>query len=387
MGAQQFLAEKNIADILSEEGFEDIATRVAEDTVFLSIEDRTYRGTFRGAATAIQRISAAHGAYNQFELVLTDYKMPQLIVHASKREGIWDVRVDRQFHRALSLLRQQPTEATSTAKVDITLFPMVSLINNKLYHLYDYSVRIAPAIAMTLWRGARVTIQPIIPVAHYLDDTNSMRFIQPGVINLSQQWLSNKHWHLSSAVGFFHPERMGVQAAATWHSPIRGLDLSVDAGYTGLANYDKENGFGVNTWNRFNIMAKADYYEPYTKVQVELQAGQFLFGDRGGRVDLTRHFSEYAIGVYGIYTSGETNMGFHFAIPFGGKRQKRSGAVRLRLPEYYSWEYSYKSYFKYYLERMGESYSTQPDDNHSAHYWEPAYVEEYVQRILNGDFE
>jgi hypothetical protein len=122
-------------------------------------------------------------------------------------------------------------------------------------------------------------------------------------------------------------------------------------------------------------------------VQVELQGGRFTYGDYGGRVDVTRHFAEYAIGVYGILTEGEHNFGFHFAIPFGGKRQKRNGYVRVRLPEYFTWNYSEKSNFKYALENMGKSYVTQPDQNHSAHYWEPAFVEEYVERTLNGTFQ
>ena len=134
-------------------------------------------------------------------------------------------------------------------------------------------------------------------------------------------------------------------------------------------------------------MAKADYYEHHSKLQLELQAGRFLYGDYGGRFDVTRHFSEYAIGVYAILTGGEHNFGFHFAIPMGGKRQRRNGFVRVRLPEYFNLEYSMQSYFKYWQEKMGRRYSTQPDENRSAHYWEPKFVEQYVSRILNGTFK
>lgn len=382
----QIKAQNEIATILSEEGFEDIRYRVASDTLYLSIEDRAHRGTFRGAAVAIKQISDTHSELQQFEIVLTDYKTPQLIVHASKREGIWDVSVDRNFDKANRLLKGQETTTKSTGKIDVTPFPLVSLVNNKLDHLYDYSVRIAPAVATTLWKGSRLTLQPVIPILHNLQEGSSKRYIQIGNTNISQQWLSTKHWHISSALGFFYSERMGIQTKVEWHA-LRGLDLSVDAGYTGLANYDTENGFGINKWNRLNYMVKADYYEPYSKLQLEVAGGQFLFGDHGVRADLTRHFGEYAIGVYAIRTNGEDNYGFHFAIPVGGKRQKRSGAVRLRLPEYYSFQYSYQAFFKYYWERMGEGYVTQPDQNHAAHYWEPEYVQHYVGRILNGTFD
>jgi len=376
----------SITAILEEEGFEEIRAHVSQDTVFISIEDIAHRGTFRGAATAIQKIATAHDELNQFEIVLTDYKTPQLIVHASKREGSWDVSVDRQFRQTYKLLQEQAVNTRVTGKVDITLFPMVSLVNNHLGHLFDYSFRLAPAIAMTLWQGARVTVQPIFPIYYRLQSYDSKQYIQPGNINISQQWLSTRHWHISSSLGFFHPERMGIQTKVTWHT-MRGLNISVDAGYTGLANYDKKDGFGVNTWNRFNCLAKAEYYEPTTQLQVAISGGRFLFGDYGGRMDITRHLGEYAIGAYAILTGGEHNAGFHFAIPFGGKRQRRSGIVRVRLPEYYNMEYSMQSYYKYWMERMGETYVTQPDVNRSAHYWEPDYVQHYVYKMLNEGFQ
>jgi len=380
---------KDIDALLAQEGFEDIQTKMVEDTLFAAFEDHSYRGTFRGAATAIKKVNEAHPEVENFELVLTDYKMPQLIVHASKRGGIWDVSVDRQMKEALQKLKGVTPQAASTGKIDITFFPQITWINNKLDHVFDYIVRIAPAAAVTLWKGSRLTIQPILPLFNNLKDydENPDRYIQMGNTNLSQQLLSTKRWKATAAVGFFHPGRAGVHSNITFHA-LRNLDLYLEGGYTWVFNYTVDKGFGaIDGSQKFNFMAHASYYEPWSKVQVELQGGRFTYGDYGGRMDVTRHFAEYAIGVYGILTEGEHNFGFHFAIPFGGKRQKRNGFVRVRLPEYFTWNYSEKSNFKYALENMGKSYVTQPDQNHSAHYWEPAFVEEYVERTLNGTFQ
>ena len=379
-------ASVDIPTLLQEEGFEDIRTKVRNDTLFASIEDRAHRGTFRGAAAAIKRVSEEYPEINQFEILLTDYKMPQLIVHAFKREGIWDVRVDREMEQARKQLKTEKPQTASTGKIDITFVPMISLVNNKLDHLFDYSLRIAPAFAATLWKGARLTIQPIFPIANNLLDGDTQKYIQIGNATLSQQVLSTKRWKVTATAGFFNPERLGAHLNIGFHA-IRGLNLYLKGGYTFEANNTKVKGFGVvNSSGKLDFMAKAEYYEPHSKLQIELQGGQFLYGDRGARLDITRHFSEYAIGLYGILTGGEKNFGFHFAIPMGGKRQKRTWFLRPRLPEYFSWEYSYQSYFKYWQEKMGRDYATQPDENHSAHYWEPDYVQEYVSRILNGTF-
>lgn len=376
-----------VSDMLQEEGFEDIRSIVIQDTLFASIEDRAHRGTFRGAAVAIKKVAEGYPEIQQFEILLTDYKMPQLIVHASRRGGIWDVRVDREMQEAQQLLKTEKPQAASTGKIDITFVPMISLVNNKLDHLFDYCVRVAPAIATTLWKGARLTLQPIFPFLHNLQVGEHERYIQIGNATLSQQIISTKHWQLSAVGGFFNPERAGVHARVGLHA-ARGLDFYLDGGYTVEANNTKQNGFGfTKNSGQVDFMAKADYYERHTKLQIELQGGRFLYGDYGARLDVTRHFGEYAIGVYGILTGGEDNAGFHFAIPMGGKRQKRKTFVRVRIPEYYNLEYSMQSYFRYWEEKMGQGYTTQPDENRSAHYWESDFIQEYISRILNGTFK
>ena len=371
----------NILQLLQEEGFEDIRTIMVEDTLFAAIEDRAHRGTFRGAATAIRTIADRHPEVNNFEMLLTDYQMPQLIVHASKRGDIWSVSVDRQMEKAVKVLKGVTPQAASTGKIDVSFVPMVSLVNHAYDHLFDYAIRIAPAIATTVWKGGRITIQPIFPILYNVKEGNRKRYIQIANANLSQQILSNREWTITAAAGFFHTERVGIHATVGYHV-MRNLDFYIDGGYTWTANNSEDTGFGIirNT-GQTDFMAKIDYYEPYTKLQIELKGGKFLNDYYGGRVDVTRHFGEYAIGLFGILANSDYEAGFHFAIPFGGKRQKRSAFVRLRLPEYYALEYNKVSM------GVGQSYVTQPDQNHAAHYWEPAYVQEYVQRMLNGTFQ
>ena len=52
-------------------------------------------------------------------------------------------------------------------------------------------------------------------------------------------------------------------------------------------------------------------------------------------------FGRTTAGLYAMYTGGEANGGFHFAVPLPqwGKSRK----VRVRLPEYYQMEYSGQS--------------------------------------------
>ena len=207
-----------------------------------------------------------------------------------------------------------------------------------------------------------------------------------GTTNLRQEFISTNRWQVSAAVGFFHALRAGVQAKVKFHA-FRNVTLSLEGGLTGKASYTYNDEFDMYKWKQKHVLAKINFYEPWSKLQAELTAGRFIYGDKGARLDITRHFGEYAIGAYGIRTDGEYNAGFHFAIPLGGKKQNRKGPVRLRLPEYYSLEYSMVAYGKYASENMGTQMTTMPDENRASHLWEPSYVEEYIERTLNGSFE
>ena len=58
---------------------------------------------------------------------------------------------------------------------------------------------------------------------------------------------------------------------------------------------------------------------------------------------------------------------------------------KLRLPEYFSWEYSMVSYYKYAEENMGRGYTTRADENRSARYFQAEYIRQNLQKYLAGD--
>jgi hypothetical protein len=184
-------------------------------------------------------------------------------------------------------------------------------------------------------------------------------------------------------LGLLHgrPDYLRVAYRAT-----PNLTLGGEASFTGDAIVN-DGHYDIKSPDRFSFFGKAEYYEPYTRLQGQLMGGRFVFGDYGVRLDISRHFSDYTIGLYGILTGGEHNGGFHFAIPLGPKRQMRRGKVRLKLPDYFDWEYSMVSYYEYYDQQMGKYIETRPDENRSAHYWQPVHVAQYAQKLLNGEIK
>ena len=71
----------------------------------------------------------------------------------------------------------------------------------------------------------------------------------------------------------------------------------------------------------------------------------------------------------------------------GGKRQTRKGGIRVMLPEYFDLEYNMESYYEYAAQKMGRQNEIRPDVNHSAHYWQAAYVEQYLRKYLQNEMK
>jgi hypothetical protein len=206
-----------------------------------------------------------------------------------------------------------------------------------------------------------------------------------GVASISQDLFYSGRWTGKVAAGVFYPRYAGFYGELGYHVNAN-LDIGAHVGYA-YTSFFYDDKWYIGEPTVLTTMAKVSYYEPWSSFQLQAQAGRFCYGDWGVRVDLTRHFGEYAIGLYGILTGGEHNGGFHFAIPFGGKRQRRKGVIRVKLPDYYDMQYSMVSYWRYALENMGQEMEEIPDKNHSAHYWQADYIEKYMQKYLDGTFE
>lgn len=367
-------------------GFEDIRISLNGSTLYASVEPTAYRGTFRGAGVAVEELGRLYPEATTIELVVTEYQMPQVAVHAYRDGSSWDASVDYGTDAITSALGKIQSEQSSTGRVDLTIYPMVSLDNHRFDILYEYIVSIAPALELTLWQGNRITLQPVFPVVTNIWHEKPNAYIRIGVASISQQLNLSNRLKATLSGGMFMNNLLGFDASLSYRVG-KSLTLGVQAGVLGDAYPVKDDGYQIDKLENVTVLGKASYYHAPTRLEAGLTGGRFVYGDYGARLDVTRHFGEYAIGVYGILTGGEHNAGFHFTIPMGGKRQTRKGAFRLMLPEYFDWEYGMVSYDKYADERMGRQNETRPDINHSAHYWQAAYVEQYLKKYLQGEYK
>ena len=384
-------AQNEYERCLQKAGFENVAAYASHDTLTATLENTNYRGNYRGIGQAIKALSACDAQIKVFRLLVQEYQKPQVVVQATRTSELWSVQVDydtqqleQQFltHRSATAARNEEMKTSTTGKIDVVLHPIFSFDNHKLDKLAEVCFFLAPSMETTLWRGNRIYLQPIIPLAHNLTKSNPDRRVQLGVLAVRQEWLNQKRWYLSTTLGSFLYNRYGVNAELAYHYNHQ-LDFGVRLGLTG------EQLLLPNKWqttapNKFHGMANVNFYHPATSLQAKLSAGSFVYGDIGVRADLVRHFGEFTVGVYGIYTDGEKNAGFNFALPLSTRRQLCRGQVRIRFPQYFTWEYSMLNYYRYAFEHMGQDYKERPDKSFTTHYWQAAYLQQYITRFLNG---
>lgn len=383
-----------VAERLQKLGMENIRTVTENGNTTIAFEDNVYRGTYRGIGKAIT--AAMEGmSQGNLQMVVLENRIPQLCIALServvteykeKRMSIGEVyrqmEISHDTDEAMEILKgTHHTLNSSAGKVDIVVYPEVKLENSSFDRLYSYYVNLAPAVEMALWKGAELTAQVVLPIATNLN--GQYKKIRPGVIALSQEFYFSKGFLGRVTAGNFTNNRMGGQAEITYRTANGRLELGAIAGGTVQSVLTDDEGWYVSRKLRMNAALKASVYEPRFNLQFEVQAARYLYGDYGVRGDCTRHFGEYAIGVYGMYTDGEINGGFHFAIPLPGKRWSRNRGVRVRQADYFALEYSMTTWGKYTNEKMGETYKIKPDENRSNRFFQPEYIRYFLIKEAN----
>ena len=164
--------------------------------------------------------------------------------------------------------------------------------------------------------------------------------------------------------------------------PSLNTTIGVNSGFTGTAI---THGFykKISIPDFLSGDIHLSTYFPSIQSQAELKIARYLSGSPGVRVDFTRHFGERAIGGYITISDNQPNFGFHFAIPLNPKRYLSKGDFSLRLSDYFDWNYSWLSFTRY--PDYGRYYETQPDENRSAHYWEPGFIKSSIWHMTDGE--
>lgn len=378
-----------VTESLKAIGMENIRCARTPEATTVSFENNVYRSSYNGVGKAIEACLKSH-TEGDLRLVVLENETPRLCItlpdsltEAYRNGEISLMQVYQQMgmtvdtDEAMEALKNAgKKEASSAWKVDLVAYPDLFLENNTLDELYTYAINLNPAVEMTLWKGGKLTAQVILPIVTNL--SGEMNKVRPGVIALSQQMRFGHNIFGKLTVGNFTNNRYGAQLDMKYRTDNGRWELGGVVGSTGFSAVTREDGWYMGRKQRINASLNATYYEPHFNLQFDLKAGRYIYGDYGVRGDCTRHFGEYAVGLYALYTDGEINGGFHFALPLPGKKWSRKGFFRVKPADYFAWAYGMVAEGEYVEKRLGRSYNTTPNENRSSNFYQPDYIRHFL---------
>ena len=212
-------------------------------------------------------------------------------------------------------------------KVDVVIYPELSLKNLVITQIYQVLFNLAPAIEVSFWKGMRLTAQLEVPIYNdgYPDMYNK---IHPGFIGVSQTVRLPYNIWGTLTVGHFSSERYGVDMKIS-HRFIRDNRFGIEGrvGYTGAAYWDRFTcHFG--TQKKMTWSVGGYFYWPQYNVETTMKLEQYLLGEKGVRIDIIRHFRYASIGFYAMKAQGaKSNGGFRFQIALPPYKYRRRGYI------------------------------------------------------------
>lgn len=177
----------------------------------------------------------------------------------------------------------------------------------------------------------------LFPITNQLDGRPKM--IRPAPIFLNQ-FFAFGHNFFSASAGFFHNDHYGLNMQyqhANLSSPwTYGLEASVTGKYIYYSD-----GLHYTSMNELMLLGNIAYRFANPNLSIKLSGGQYLYNDRGARVDFVRQFTNVEVGLFATKTGNGSTIGFNFAIPIWPGKILQGDRVRLRTTDEFRWEYNY----------------------------------------------
>ena len=372
-------------------GMENVAVIDEPDALYIKFSDNIYRGTFRGLFEALRLFLDDLKVSKDIVVVLQEDKIPYIALELS------DTQMDAYYSGSISfaglmssvnisydideyedMFKGIKSRNNSSGKVDLILYPQISLNNSWLDKLYGVIINIAPAVEVGLWKGASITGQVIFPI--WNNFTGEMDYIRPGMLVFRQEYRFPKNIFMTFNIGNFNNNRMGTDLSFRYTPLNNRWETGINVGVTGSSTFNNGK-WELSTWGRTTGSVFFCYNEPYYNLQFKLSGHRYIYDDYGVRFDCTRHFKEVSIGLYAMISAGETNGGFHFAVPLPGKKRAKRNMIRISAPEYFDWEYGAKTGREFNQIPKWQYYETRPDANHSQRYYNPDFIKDMLVKL------
>ena len=363
---------------LVEAGFANVRSAETDGYVVYAIENDAYKLPAEGFARACRIIEGAGlPEGKQVKIVGLNYDVPEVTIIYEPDSGSW--HTTRRLDESWDLVRSAEKRGSSFGKVDVVIYPQLSLKNLIINQVYQSLWQLSPAVEVSLWPGMKFSYQLKFPIFSdgYGDEE---RIVHPGMITLSQRF--RDPWHLNVngrlSVGSFAGNRYGLALEMAYWFPNERFSLDTQLGLLGSYYW---NGFRF-CYSRqldFRWNLAGNYYCPPLGTQFTLRIQQFLLGEIGVKYEMIRHMQHCSVGLYAEKAQGaQLNVGFRFQVALPPYRQKRRGYIpRVVTSGQMGMTYNSNNEQYYYKE-----FRTEASDNiMSRNYFNPYYIDAQLNLV------
>ena len=328
-------------DALVEMGFENVGwTEDAEERVYV-LQNTAYRLHGIGIGKAVDVIQEMGLPERKAcRIIVLDNNVPQIslcyhpiigdsVPEAERRD--WNVSYE--LGDSWKKVRGVKKKNSSLFKVDIVVYPELSLQNLVITQIYTVLFNLDPTIEVSLWKGAKLNAQVIIPI--YNEYGSAYGQVRQGYVGLTQQVRLPWNTFLTAAVGSFTNNRWGGDLNAIHYFKDERFSVEGRIGYTGASRFRNWR-WKVSPLKRLTWTLGGGFYWPKYNTQFKAKVEQYLLGEKGVRFEMTRNFRYTSIGFYAMkvqYAGNKGyNGGFRFQINLPPYRYKRRGYIPRVLP-------------------------------------------------------
>lgn len=319
---------------LMEHGFENVLFQEREDSLNIYFENREFR-------------NPGHSMY-----------LARLIAEKENE-------ADKENLSWLPLLHNQLIGAYDAKTLDFQTLDRSNrnfyIVYNKPLKNYRFNFRLHPEVVsrfgfysdpfetkfnmildtrIYLARGLSLQTGITIPVVNNLDNHGMKLRAAPSMLHyFVQPW--NSHFFNLSA-GTFYNDRYGFDLEYRFARLDSRWSFGFAGGVTGFYRlYGLE--YYSEAMDDIYGVADVEWRTGIENTTLKLSAGQFLYQDKGARVDLIKQFAAAELGLFAARTDIGTTGGFQFAFSLFPGKILRGKKLELRTTEEFRWEYTYNN--------------------------------------------
>jgi hypothetical protein len=321
----------DIQKLLFAAGFENVQLLEQADTLTIFFEHREFRSPGHSIQYAQLLIKDLPGKILNWVPIYHNVPIGTYAENGVHFKALG--KSQRQFYRANN-------EPANAYRYHLRLQPDLSARFG--YYSDPFQIKFNMVLDSRIYLAPGLSLQTglLIPVENRLDAQDMKPRLAPSMLHyFAQPW--NNHF-LAASIGTFYYDRYGFDLQYRYAPPAGRWSFGLETGLTGFYRLNSGS-FYAETMQDLYLLGDAEYRLGFENLSLKLTAGQFLFEDKGARIDLIKQYGAVDFGLFFAGTQTGETLGFQFAFSLLPGNVYRNQKLQVRTTEEFRWEYSYNN--------------------------------------------